>query len=103
MTPVDLGQRFEDAGVAAILFTDIDGDGLLKGVNVTATAALAQALTIPVIASGGLASIDDVRALVASRARKLAGAIAGRALYDGRLDPAAALALLKAATQPVRT
>ena len=95
LTPLELGKRFEDAGVAAILFTDIDGDGLLKGVNVGATAALARGLSIPVIASGGLASIEDVNAMLEPRAKKLAGAIAGRALYDGRLDPAAALALIR--------
>ncbi len=88
-------QRFEDAGVAAIIFTDIARDGLLKGLNLDATIALAERISIPVIASGGFASIDDVKALLAPRAKKLAGAIAGRALYDGRLDPAAALALIR--------
>jgi phosphoribosylformimino-5-aminoimidazole carboxamide ribotide isomerase len=92
---LDLARRFEDAGVAAIIYTDIARDGLLKGLNLDATIALAEAVSIPVIASGGLASLDDVRALLAPRARKLAGAIAGRALYDGRLDAAAALALLR--------
>ena len=83
------------AGVAAIVYTDISRDGLLKGLNLDSTIALADRVTIPVIASGGLASIYDVKALLEPRARKLAGAIAGRALYDGRLDPAAALALIR--------
>jgi phosphoribosylformimino-5-aminoimidazole carboxamide ribotide isomerase len=94
---LDIARRFEDAGVAAIIYTDIARDGLLKGLNLDATIALADAVSIPVIASGGLASLDDVRALMASRASKLAGAIAGRALYDGRLDAAAALALMASA------
>ena len=91
---LDIARRFEDAGVAAIIYTDIARDGLLKGLNLDATIALADAVSIPVIASGGLASLDDVRALMAPRASKLAGAIAGRALYDGRLDTATALALM---------
>jgi phosphoribosylformimino-5-aminoimidazole carboxamide ribotide isomerase len=95
VTALDIARRFEDAGVAAIIFTDIARDGLLKGLNLEATIALAEPISIPVIASGGLASIDDVRALLAPPAHKLAGAIAGRALYDGRLDPAAALALIR--------
>jgi phosphoribosylformimino-5-aminoimidazole carboxamide ribotide isomerase len=95
VTVLEIAQRFEDAGVAAIIFTDIARDGLLKGLNLDATIALADRISIPVIASGGLASIDDVKALLTPRARKLAGAIAGRALYDGRLDPAAALALIR--------
>jgi phosphoribosylformimino-5-aminoimidazole carboxamide ribotide isomerase len=94
---LDIARRFEDAGVAAIIYTDIARDGLLKGLNLDATIVLADAVTIPVIASGGLASLDDVRALIAPRASKLAGAIAGRALYDGRLDAAAALALIATA------
>jgi phosphoribosylformimino-5-aminoimidazole carboxamide ribotide isomerase len=93
----DLARRFEDAGVAAVIYTDIARDGLLKGLNLDATIALAETVRIPVIASGGLASLDDVHALLAPRAHKLAGAIAGRALYDGRLDAAAALGLIKAA------
>jgi phosphoribosylformimino-5-aminoimidazole carboxamide ribotide isomerase len=97
LSVLDLARRFEDAGVAAIVYTDIARDGLLKGLNLDATIALAEAVAIPVIASGGLASLDDVRALLSPRARKLAGAIAGRALYDGRLDAAAALALIRAA------
>jgi phosphoribosylformimino-5-aminoimidazole carboxamide ribotide isomerase len=95
VTALDIAQRFEDAGVAAIIFTDISRDGLLKGLNLDATVALAERISIPVIASGGLASIDDVRALLAPRAKRLAGAIAGRALYDGRLDPTEALTLIR--------
>jgi phosphoribosylformimino-5-aminoimidazole carboxamide ribotide isomerase len=91
LTPVDLGKRFEDAGVAAILFTDIDGDGLLKGVNVTATAALARALTIPVIASGGVGSNADIDALVDAGEPNIEGVVVGRALYDGRIDIPVAL------------
>jgi len=90
----ELARRFEDAGVAAIIYTDIARDGLLKGLNLDATIALADAVSIPVIASGGLASLDDVKALLEPRAAKLEGAITGRALYDGRLDPRAALALV---------
>ena len=92
---LDIAGRFEDAGVAAIIFTDIARDGLLKGLNLDATIALADRITIPVIASGGLASIEDIRAMLAPRAKRLAGAIAGRALYDGRLDASAALALIR--------
>jgi len=91
LTPVELGKRFEDAGVAAILFTDIDGDGLLKGVNVTATAALARALSIPVIASGGVGSIADIDALIAAHEPGIEGVVVGRALYDGRICVAEAL------------
>ncbi|MEW6121883.1 MAG: 1-(5-phosphoribosyl)-5-[(5-phosphoribosylamino)methylideneamino]imidazole-4-carboxamide isomerase [Pseudomonadota bacterium] len=90
----DIARRFEDAGVAALIYTDIARDGLLKGLNLDATIALADAVTIPVIASGGLASLTDVEALLEPRAAKLAGAITGRALYDGRLDPREALALV---------
>ncbi len=97
LAALDIARRFEDAGVAAIIYTDILRDGMLKGLNLEATIALADAVSIPVIASGGLASLEDVRALVAPRAKKLAGAIVGRALYDGRLDAAEALALLKGA------
>jgi len=97
VTALDIARRFEDAGVAAIIFTDIARDGLLKGLNLDATIALADAISIPVIASGGLASIDDVKAMLAPRAQRLEGAISGRALYDGRIDPAEALALIKAA------
>lgn len=95
-TALDLARRFEDAGVAAIIHTDIARDGLLEGLNLDATAALADAVSIPVIASGGLASIDDIRRLCEPRYEKLDGAIAGRALYDGRLDPKDALALIAA-------
>jgi phosphoribosylformimino-5-aminoimidazole carboxamide ribotide isomerase len=101
LTADDLAHRFADAGVAAIVYTDISRDGLLKGLNLDATIALADRVAIPVIASGGLASIDDVKALLAPRARKLEGAIAGRALYDGRLDAAQALTLIRAARQAV--
>ncbi len=97
LSALELARRFEDAGVAAIIYTDIARDGLLKGLNLEATIALADAIAIPVIASGGLASIADVEALLAPRAAKLAGAIAGRALYDGRLNAAAALALIRKA------
>lgn len=87
---VDLARRFVDAGVAAIVYTDIDRDGLLKGVNVEATAALARAVPIPVIASGGVAGVEDITRLKQSGA-PIDGAILGRALYAGRIDPAAAL------------
>jgi phosphoribosylformimino-5-aminoimidazole carboxamide ribotide isomerase len=97
LSAVDLARRFEDAGVAAIVYTDVARDGMLKGLNLDATIALADAVSIPVIASGGLASIDDVRALLAARAQKLAGAIVGRALYDGRLNAAEALNLIRTA------
>jgi phosphoribosylformimino-5-aminoimidazole carboxamide ribotide isomerase len=97
LSALEVASRFADAGVAAIIYTDVSRDGMLKGLNLDATIALADAISIPVIASGGLASIDDVRALLAPRARKLAGAIAGRALYDGRLDAAAALTLIRTA------
>jgi len=95
VTALEIAERFEDAGVAAIIFTDIVRDGLLKGLNLEATLALADRISIPVIASGGLASIEDVKAMLTPRAKRLAGAIAGRALYDGRLDPSAALALIR--------
>jgi phosphoribosylformimino-5-aminoimidazole carboxamide ribotide isomerase len=97
LSALDVARRFEDAGVAAIIYTDVARDGMLQGLNLDATIALADAVSMPVIASGGLASIEDVRALLAPRARKLAGAIAGRALYDGRLDASAALNLIRAA------
>ncbi|MEM7565772.1 MAG: HisA/HisF-related TIM barrel protein, partial [Pseudomonadota bacterium] len=90
MPALDLARRFEDAGVAAIVFTDIERDGRLQGVNVEATRRIAAATAIPVIASGGVAGIGDVEALVAGGG--VAGVITGRALYDGRLDPAEALA-----------
>jgi len=94
---VELARLFENGGVAAIVYTDVERDGMMQGLNLDATIALADSVSIPVIASGGLASIDDVRALVAPRAKKLAGAIAGRALYDGGLDAKAALAILREA------
>jgi phosphoribosylformimino-5-aminoimidazole carboxamide ribotide isomerase len=92
---LDLARRFQDAGVAAIIHTDIARDGALGGLNLESTAALADQLEIPVIASGGLASLDDVRRLVGPEYARLCGAIVGRALYDGRLDARAALALLR--------
>lgn len=95
MTAVELGRRFEDVGVAALIYTDIARDGALQGLNIPATLALAEAVAIPVIASGGLASLADIEELLAPACAKLAGAIAGRALYDGRLDPAAALDLIR--------
>jgi phosphoribosylformimino-5-aminoimidazole carboxamide ribotide isomerase len=94
---IELAQKFEGAGVAAIVYTDIDRDGVLTGINWEATIALADAVAIPVIASGGLASLDDIRRMTMPDARKLEGAISGRALYDGRIDPAAALAILSEA------
>jgi phosphoribosylformimino-5-aminoimidazole carboxamide ribotide isomerase len=97
VTALDIARRFEDVVVAAIIYTDISRDGMLQGLNLDATIALADAISIPVIASGGFASIDDVKAMLEPRARKLEGAIAGRALYDGRLDPAEALKLIRAA------
>ncbi|HEY8380857.1 MAG TPA: 1-(5-phosphoribosyl)-5-[(5-phosphoribosylamino)methylideneamino]imidazole-4-carboxamide isomerase [Microvirga sp.] len=93
----ELGRRFEDAGVAAIVYTDIARDGILKGLNIPMTLGLARAVSIPVIASGGLASMADIERLTETDCQVLAGAISGRALYDGRIDPAEALALLKAA------
>jgi phosphoribosylformimino-5-aminoimidazole carboxamide ribotide isomerase len=95
LTALDLARRFEDAGVTAIIYTDVARDGMLQGLNLDATVALAEAVSLPVIASGGLASLEDVRALLAPRANKLAGAIVGRALYDGRLNAAEALKLIR--------
>lgn len=94
----ELAQRFEGAGVAAIIYTDIDRDGVLAGLNLPATAALARTTSIPVIASGGLAGLDDIRVLLRAEHRMIQGAIAGRALYDGRLDARAALALIAQST-----
>ncbi|MFC3161663.1 1-(5-phosphoribosyl)-5-[(5-phosphoribosylamino)methylideneamino]imidazole-4-carboxamide isomerase [Ciceribacter thiooxidans] len=96
---IELARKFEGAGVAAIIYTDIDRDGILTGINWESTLVLADAVSIPVIASGGLASIEDIRRLLRPDARKLEGAISGRALYDGRIDPAEALALIKTARQ----
>ncbi|MEM6595269.1 MAG: HisA/HisF-related TIM barrel protein, partial [Pseudomonadota bacterium] len=90
-----LARQFEDAGVAALIYTDINRDGAMQGPNIAATAALANAVSIPVIASGGVSSLDDLRALKASGAA-LDGAISGRALYDGAIDLKEALELLKA-------
>ncbi|SDG22872.1 1-(5-phosphoribosyl)-5-[(5-phosphoribosylamino)methylideneamino]imidazole-4-carboxamide isomerase [Pelagibacterium luteolum] len=97
LTAIELAQRFEGAGVAAIIYTDIDRDGVLKGINWPSTLELANATTIPVIASGGLAGIEDVRRMIEPDAKILEGAISGRALYDGRIDSREALALLRAA------
>jgi phosphoribosylformimino-5-aminoimidazole carboxamide ribotide isomerase len=97
MQTAELAKLFEGAGVSAIIYTDVERDGMLQGLNLASTIALAEVVSIPVIASGGLASLDDIKKLIEPRARKLAGAIAGRALYDGRLDPKSALELLKKA------
>ena len=94
---IELARKFEGAGVAAIVYTDIDRDGILTGINWPSTLELAEAVSIPVIASGGLASIEDIKRMLEPDARKLEGAISGRALYDGRIDPEEALALLRAA------
>ncbi|HWU25278.1 MAG TPA: 1-(5-phosphoribosyl)-5-[(5-phosphoribosylamino)methylideneamino]imidazole-4-carboxamide isomerase [Rhizomicrobium sp.] len=91
---VELAKRFEDAGVAAIIFTDIARDGMLQGVNLEATVALADCVRIPVIASGGVASIHDIKAIADSA--NISGVIIGRALYDGRIDPRAALDIARA-------
>jgi phosphoribosylformimino-5-aminoimidazole carboxamide ribotide isomerase len=91
----EVAKLFEGAGVAAVIYTDVERDGMMQGLNLDSTIALSEAVSIPVIASGGFASIDDVKALLEPRAKKLAGAITGRALYDGRIDPKEALALLK--------
>ena len=102
LSAAELGKRFEDAGVGAIIYTDISRDGVLKGLNIEATLALADAVSIPVIASGGLASLDDVKRILEPDCARLAGAITGRALYDGRLDPAEALAMIKASREARR-
>jgi phosphoribosylformimino-5-aminoimidazole carboxamide ribotide isomerase len=96
LAALDIARRFEDAGVAAIVYTDVARDGMLQGINWDTTIALADAISIPVIASGGFASMADVKALTAPRAGKLEGAIVGRALYDGRIDAAKALAMVRA-------
>jgi len=95
LSALDLARRFEDAGAAAIIYTDIDRDGVLKGLNMTSTLELARAVSIPVIASGGLASMEDIRRLTQPDCAILEGAISGRALYDGRLDWREALDLLQ--------
>ena len=92
---IELAQRFEGAGVAAIIYTDIDRDGVLTGINWEATIDLADGVSIPVIASGGLASMADIVRLTMPDAARLEGAISGRALYDGRIDPDEALAVLR--------
>lgn len=96
VSAVELGKSFEDAGVAAIIYTDISRDGVLAGLNIEATIALAGAVNIPIIASGGLASMEDIKRLLKPDCARLAGAITGRALYDGRIDPGEALALIRA-------
>jgi phosphoribosylformimino-5-aminoimidazole carboxamide ribotide isomerase len=94
LTPAELGERFENAGVAAILFTDVDRDGLMYGINVRATAALARSVNIPVIASGGVSGLADIEALLATGEPNIAGVVIGRALYDGQIDAKTALALV---------
>lgn len=97
ITALDLAKRFEDAGVAALIYTDISRDGAMQGMNVAGTAELANSVGIPVIASGGVTNLDDLHALKAANAPGIIGVISGRAIYDGRLDPAEALAVLKEA------
>jgi phosphoribosylformimino-5-aminoimidazole carboxamide ribotide isomerase len=99
ISALDLARRFEDAGAAAIIHTDIARDGILTGLNLEASAEMARAVSIPVIASGGLASIEDVKRLLLPEFAMLEGAVTGRALYDGRLDAAEALALIAASKQ----
>lgn len=99
---VELAKKFEGAGVAAIVYTDIDRDGVLAGINWESTIDLADAVSIPVIASGGLASIADIVRMTMPDAKKLEGAISGRALYDGRIDPQEALAILSGDQKPAR-
>ncbi len=94
LTVLELAVKFEDCGVAALIYTDIDRDGVLAGPNVAATAALARAISTPVIASGGVSSLDDLRALKAVASSGIAGVISGRAIYDGRIDVAQAITLL---------
>jgi phosphoribosylformimino-5-aminoimidazole carboxamide ribotide isomerase len=98
LSAVELARRFEGEGVAALIYTDVDRDGVLAGINWESTLALAGDVSIPVIASGGLAGMDDIRRLASPEAQVLEGAITGRALYDGRIDAREALALLKAVT-----
>jgi len=98
ISAVELGKKFEDAGVCSIIYTDIDRDGTMEGLNVDGTIALANALSIPVIASGGVASLDDLKILKAAASKAtgtIEGAISGRALYDGSLDIREALTFLK--------
>lgn len=97
LTATELAKRFEGAGVAAIIYTDIDRDGVLAGINWASTLDLARTTSIPVIASGGLASMDDIRRMTEPDAQILEGAISGRALYDGRIDSREALAVLRGA------
>ena len=97
LTAIELAQCFEDVGVSAIIFTDIDRDGILKGINFEKTLELAKAVNIPIIASGGLASIADVQRLLEPDCAILEGAISGRAIYDGRLNAAEALKLIREA------
>jgi len=97
LAALEIARRFEDVGVAAIIYTDIARDGMLQGLNLETTIILADAISIPVIASGGLASIEDIKRLLEPRAKKLGGAVAGRALYSGQLDAAEALKLIRAA------
>jgi phosphoribosylformimino-5-aminoimidazole carboxamide ribotide isomerase len=100
LAAIELAKNFEGAGVAAIIYTDIDRDGVLAGINWKATIELADAVSIPVIASGGLASIADIVRMTMPDAKKLEGAISGRALYDGRIDAAEALAILAGNYKP---
>ncbi len=97
---IDLARRAEDAGVSTLIYTDIARDGALEGVNLEATLAVARAVRVPVIASGGVASLDDIAALLAVEAQGIEGVICGRALYDGHIDPATALALVGAPVSP---
>ncbi|MFD2647850.1 1-(5-phosphoribosyl)-5-[(5-phosphoribosylamino)methylideneamino]imidazole-4-carboxamide isomerase [Devosia albogilva] len=97
LSVIELAKRFEGAGVAAIIYTDIDRDGVLAGINWDSTLELARATTIPVIASGGLASMADIERMTQPEYQVLEGAISGRALYDGRIDSREALAMLRAA------
>jgi len=99
LSALELAKRMAGVGAAAIVHTDIERDGMLAGLNLEASLALAQAVATPVIASGGLASMDDIARLASPEMAALEGAISGRALYDGRIDPAAALAMLKRARQ----
>lgn len=97
LTAIELAKRFSDVGVAAIIFTDIDRDGVLTGLNIDSTLELARSVPVPVIASGGLASMDDIHRLLQPDCRILEGAISGRALYDGRIDVPKALAMIRGA------